>query len=56
MPINRRNFYFRYAIKRNEDEKRAMDKARGVNGGTPVSQKEAATVPGFVANQVSVKG
>ena len=56
MPINRRNFYFRYAIKRQEDEKRAMDKARGVKEGTPVSKKESVSVPGFVANQVSAKG
>ena len=55
MPVGRRNFYFRYAMKRNEDEKRAMEKSRGVNEGTPVSQKELATVPSFVASQASVR-
>ncbi len=55
MPVPKRNFYFRYAVKRAEDEKRAMEKARGINEGTPVSKKELTSVPGFVANQVSAK-
>lgn len=56
MPVWLRNFYFRYASKRNEDEKRAMDKARGAQEGTPISKKEMATVPGFVASQASARG
>jgi len=55
MPVPRRNFYFRYAVKRQEDEKRASEKARGVTEGTPVSKKELAKVPGFVASQASAK-
>jgi hypothetical protein len=55
MPVYLRNFYFRYAVKRQEDEKRAEDKARGATEGTPVSKKDMAKVPAFVASQVSVK-
>ncbi len=56
MPVSKRNFYYRYALKQNEDEKRAMDKARGATEATPVSKKALATVPGFVASQSSAKG
>lgn len=56
MPISKRNFFYRYAVKQNENEKRAMEKSRGLTEGAPVSKKELATVPGFVASQASVKG
>lgn len=46
----------RLSIKKSEDEKRAMEKSRGVTEGTPVSKKEFGKVPGFVASQVSAKG
>jgi len=55
MPVYLRNFYFRLAIKRAEEEKRAMDKGRGVSEGTPVSKDAMGKVPSFVANQVSAK-
>lgn len=55
MPVYLRNFFIRLAVKKQEDEKRAMDKSRGLTEGTPVSKKEMAKVPGFVANQVSAK-
>ena len=55
MPVYLRNFYFRLAVKRAEEEKRAMDKGRGVSEGTPVNKNAAAKVPSFVANQVSAK-
>lgn len=56
MPVPRRNFIVRLSIKKSEDEKRAMEKSRGVTEGTPVSKKELGKVPGFVASQASVKG
>jgi hypothetical protein len=55
MPVYLRNFYLRLAIKKQEEEKREMDKIRGRTEGTPVSKKEASRVPSFVASQVSAK-
>ena len=55
MPVYLRNFYLRLALKRQEEDKREMDKARGASEGTPVSKKESVKVPSFVANQVSAK-
>jgi Asp-tRNA(Asn)/Glu-tRNA(Gln) amidotransferase A subunit family amidase len=56
MPVYMRNFYFRYASKRQEDQRRADDKARGATEGTPISKKDMAKVPGFVASQASARG
>jgi len=55
MPVPRRNFFVRCALKRQEEEKRAMEKSRGVNEATPVSRKEMAKVPSFVINPASSK-
>lgn len=55
MPVYLRNFFIRLSVKKQEEEKRAMDKSRGFSEGTPVSRKEMSKVPGFVAKQVSVK-
>lgn len=55
MPVYLRNFFIRLAIRKQEEEKREMDKSRGLTEGTPVSKKELAKVPGFVAGQVSAK-
>jgi hypothetical protein len=56
MPIYLRNFFIRLSLKKQENERKAMDKARGLSEGTPISKKEMSTVPGFVKNQVSAKG
>lgn len=55
MPVYLRNFYLRYAVKKQEEEKKSMDKSRGLTEGKPVNKSEMAKVPGFVANQVSAK-
>ena len=55
MPIFRRTFLVRVAIRRAEEEKRQMDKSRGLSEGTPVSQAAAGKVPSFVKNQVSAR-
>jgi len=56
MPVPKRNFYFRYTMKRAEDEKKAMEKSRGVNEGTPVSKKELNALPSFMRGQASARG
>lgn len=59
MPVYRRNFIVRLAIKRNEAENKASDASRGFQEGTPVSRKDQnspmATVPGFFKNSLSAK-
>lgn len=55
MPVPKRHFYFRFAAKQQQEQKRAMEKSRGVNEASPSGKKESAKVPGFVANQVSSK-
>ena len=55
LPIYKRNFFIRLAVKQQEEERKSMDKARGVSEGTPVSKKEIGNVPGFVARNVSAK-
>jgi len=48
MPVYLRNFYIRYAYKRNEDERKMLEKSRGISEATPSSRKN---VPDFVANK-----
>ena len=55
MPVYLRQFYLKLLIRRNEEEQRQYDKARGVSEASPVSKKEMSKVPGFVKNQVSAK-
>ena len=59
MPVRLRNLFVRMAIKKQEDEKKAMDKSRGMTDGPSEGKKEVGKtlplVPSFVASRVPAK-
>ena len=55
MTVYLRGLFIRIAIKKQEKERKDMDKSRGVSEGASTSKKSPGTVPGFVARQSSAK-
>jgi cystathionine beta-lyase family protein involved in aluminum resistance len=54
MPVQRRNFLIKLALKHNENEKKAMDKAKGLQEASPGNNglnQKSSLIPGFVTKK-----